>query len=372
MNIEGIKYISPTFDSSGYGQASRGYVLALHKKGIPITLDPVSFEGWNTDLGENGELLESLIDTGIDYNIVIVHLTPEFWKSKVELDKVNLGYTVWETDRLHPKWVDYINNTVQGVMVGCDWNIGVFKNSGIKIPVFTVPHGIDFDEFENVDPYTLIGVDDNAFKFYDVFQFTERKHPVALIKSYWHAFQNNENVALILKTYKNDFTSEEKTKVKDIVKKLKNVTPMESYPPVYLILDQLSRQEVLGVHKTGDCFVSLDRGEGFGLCGFEAGAFGNPIIVTGIGGALEYAKPDHSYLVDYTMTPVSGMPWSPWYMGEMLWAEPDCGHAISLMRRVYENQNEARAKGKLLRKYIANNFSWDKVADRMLEVIHGM
>lgn len=115
---------------------------------------------------------------------------------------------------------------------------------------------------------------------------------------------------------------------------------MEKYPPIYLIGDMLDRDEILGLHKSCDCLTHLDRGEGFGLVPFEAGACGNPIMVTGWGGVTEYAKPEHSYLVDHMLTPVFGMPWSPFYSGEQLWAEPDCAQASSLMRHIFKNQEK--------------------------------
>ena len=129
---------------------------------------------------------------------------------------------------------------------------------------------------------------------------------------------------------------------------------------------------MLGFHMRGDCYASLDRGEGFGLPGFEAGAAGNPIIVTGFGGVTEYAKPDNSYLVNYTLSPVFGMPWSPWYTLDQLWAEVDVKHAADLMRHVYENRDEAKDKGRKLKQYISENFSWSRVADRIINEIKEM
>lgn len=372
MQITGIKYFGPMFDHSGYGQASRGYILALNELGIPLTLKPITFEKEVPDWGKEGKILGDLVNKDIDYNIVILHTTPEFWEEHKEPGKTNVGYVVWETSKLHPDWSGYINNNVDAIMVGCDWNIEVFKNSGIEIPIFPVPHGIGVDEYNDIEPYSISGIRKDAYKFYDIFQFTERKHPMALIKSYWAAFQNDENVALILKTYRGDFSDGEKNAIRNTVQKLKQVTPMDEHPPIYLILDMLNRKEILGLHKAGDCFISLDRGEGFGLPGFEAGAAGNPIIATGIAGVLEYAKPAHSYLVNYTLTPVSGMPWSPWYRGDQMWAEPDCEHAIKLMRHVYNNQDEAKGKGETLKKYITENLSWEKVGQKVIDAIKSL
>jgi len=369
MEIKGIRYVGPMFDMSGYGQAARGYVLALHKLGVPITINAVSFEQGKTDFGENGRILQSLVNKKIDYNIVITHLTPEHWAAFHEPYKTNIGYCVWETSKLHPDWPNYINASSEACLVSCEWSVDVYKQSGVTVPVFSVPHGIDLSEFENVSPYEVKGVKPDAYKFYAISQFTERKHPMALIKAYWAAFQGKENVALIFKTYRMGFEDKEKQVIRDTVVALKKVMPMDYYPPIYLILDPLTRNQILGLHKFGDCCVSLDRGEGFGLVPFEAGACGKPIIVTGVAGALEYAKEDNSFLVDYSFTPVFGMPWSPWYRGEQLWAEPDIFHAMQLMSYVYYNRGEAVDKGDKLKEYITNNLTWEKVGGKMVHVI---
>ena len=93
MDIVGIKYTAPFFDGSGYAEAARQYVLALHKLGIPLTLEAVSFEPARPDLGETGKLMLSLIDKNIPYNIKIIHLTPEHYEEYREGSPVfNIGY----------------------------------------------------------------------------------------------------------------------------------------------------------------------------------------------------------------------------------------------------------------------------------------
>lgn len=369
MEIKGIKYIGPIFDGSGYAQATRGNIAALNKQGVPLTLSPISFEAVRPNLEGEGAFLKSLVNKKIEYNIVLIHTTPEFWSKHKEIGKTNIGYTIWETDKLHPSWPRFINSNVDKVLVGCEWNVEVFKNSGVEIPIGAVPHGISMKEFDNIDPYEIAGIDKDAYVFYDIFQWTERKNPNALIKAYWYAFQNDENVALILKAYKNDYTENEKEAVREIMRRTKALTPMDKYPKIYLITDILTRDEILGVHKRGNCFVSLDRGEGFGLNGFTAGACGDPIIITGFGGATEYAKENNSYLVDYSLTPVSGMPWSPWYKGDQLWAEPDVAHGAELMKRVFNNQEEAKQKGEKLRSFISKEFSWEKIGQKIINEV---
>lgn len=369
MEIKGIKYTGPIFDGSGYAQACRGNIMALRSLGVPITLNPISFESLRPNLGEEGEILSSMIDKVIDYNVNLIHTTPEFWSKHAEKGVKNIGYTIWETTKLHKSWPPYINESVDACLVGCSWNEEVFKNSGVTVPVGVVPHGINIEDYESCEPYSVAGLPEDKFAFYSIFQFTERKNPLALIKAYWYAFQNDENVALVLKTYRSDYSDAEKDAIRLTLRRLKQVTLMDKYPPIYFISNMLTNEEMCGLHARGDCYASLDRGEGFGLSPFAAGAVGNPIIVTGFGGALEYAKPDNSYLVDYTLEPVFGMPWSPWYRGDQLWATPNIEHGAKLMRHVYENQEEAREKGNKLRSYIRENFAWKVIGQKIIDEI---
>jgi len=367
MEIKGIKYIAPMFDNSGYAKASRGNILALHGQGIPLTLSPISFEELKPNLGAEGKILNSLVEKDIPYNIVIIHTTPEFWSKYKEPGKVSVGYTIWETSKLHPDWPGFINNNVQKVLVGCQWNVEVFQSSGVTIPIGVVPHGINMADFDGIKPYTVAGVDDDTYVFYDIFQWTERKHPLALIKAYWYEFKKKDNVALVLKSYRGNYSDDEKEAIRITLKRLKDVTPMDYYPPIYLIPNMLTESEILGLHARGDCFTTFNRGEGFGLSPFTAGACGNPVIITGYGGAREYAKEDNSYLMKYVLTPVFGMPWSPWYQGDQLWGEPDVLHGASLMRHVYENQYESNTRGNTLKNYIAENFSWEVIGKRIIK-----
>lgn len=367
MEIKGIKYISPVFDNSGYGKAARGNILALHKLGVPLTLSAISFDAGRVNLGPDVKILESLMNKNIDYNIVIVHTIPEFWPRFREAGKTHIGYTIWETSKLPDLWVDQINKGADKVLVGCEWNKQVFQESGVNIPIGVVPHGLNVDKYKDNKSYDILGLKDDTYVFYDIFQWSERKNPISLIKGYWYAFQNDENVALVLKTYRNNYEDAEKQAVRDAIKYLKQITHLDKYPPVYYVSDMLSESELLGLHARGDCYVSFDRAEGFGLGPFEAGASGNPIIVTGYGGVTEYAKPDTAMLIHYSLTPVSGMPWSPWYKGNQLWAEADVLHGAQKMRWAYEHRDEAKALGRHLRAFIADNFTWEHVGKKLIK-----
>lgn len=374
MEIKGIKYINPIFDGSGYSQAGRQYVLALHKLGIPVTVAPISFEAARPNLGEDEKILRSLVDKDIDYNVIICHTTPEFWEKFKEPGKTFIGYTIWETSNLHFSWPKYINDTADLCMVGCNWNVEVFKNSGVEVPVISIPHIMDVNEFKNIQPYDISGINEDSYVFYFIGQWTERKNVLSTIKTYWRTFREKENVSLIMKVYRNDYSEPEREAIRTTMRRLKAVCTMEgyTYPPVYLVLDMLSDEEIKGLHAKGDCYVSLDRGEGFGLSTATAGAAGNPVIATSFGGATEYLKQDNSYLVDYIETCCHGMPWSRWYSLDQYWASPDEKHASQLMKHVYENRDEAKERGKKLQNYIDENLNWKVIGQKIIDSIRSL
>jgi hypothetical protein len=72
------------------------------------------------------------------------------------------------------------------------------------------------------------------------------------------------------------------------------------------------------------------------------------------------------------MTPVFGMPWNRWMTADMLWAEPDVFDGATKMRHVFNNQDEAKGKGKLLQDDIYNNFTDEVVGKKLIEEIERM
>jgi glycosyltransferase involved in cell wall biosynthesis len=141
-----------------------------------------------------------------------------------------------------------------------------------------------------------------------------------------------------------------------------------------LITKLLSKAQVLGLHKLGDCFYLPHRAEGWGLPHFEACMSGKPVITTRYGGNLEFTKPDHSYLVDFKNVPVSGMDWFKWYTGDMTWADADLSSCIKALRLVYDNKEVAKSKGELAKDYVSKAFNWTAIGcaiKRRLEEIIG-
>jgi glycosyltransferase involved in cell wall biosynthesis len=361
--------------NSGYAEAARNYVLSIHKQGYPIQLMPISFEKTRPDLGADGEILTRLVNTNIRYDKVIVHSTPDLWQNFTQHDKGKyiIGYTVWETSKLHPSWAVACNRAEE-VWVPCDWNMEVFRDSGVRSPLYKIPHAIDVPDLATVPEFNLDAISEDAFVFYSIFQWQERKNPYGLLSAYTAAFTGVDDVVLVLKTYKQDHAGD-RAEIRNLIMDFRRFLRLEHYPKMFLVVENMSRPNMTALHKRGDAFVLLQRSEGWGLPHFEAASCGKPVITPAYGGQTEFLKDDNSYLLDYSLSPVGGMNWSPYYLGDQYWCEPNMKQAVETMQHVYHNREEARAKGLRARDYVSENFTWDKVGkmivDRLTQIDEG-
>ena len=310
--------------------------------------------------------MRELVNTQIDYDKVIVHSTPDLWHhwTRFEQHKHIIGYTVWETSSIPKEWVSACNQ-VNEVWVPCDWNMQVFKDSGVTTPLRKVPHAIDVPDLELVPNFNLEGVNENDFVFYSIFQWQERKNPYGLLSAYTAAFTGVDDVVLVLKTYRHDHGGDRDQIIK-LIKDFRQFMNLNHYPKMFLVVENMSRDGILGLHKRGDSFLLLQRSEGWGLPHFEAAACGKSVITPAYGGQTDFLNEENSYPINYTLTPVGGMTWSPYYRGDQYWAEPDLKNAIERMRHVYNNRDEAKAKGRRARQNIIDNFTWDRIGDMIV------
>jgi len=346
MEKLGIKYCGPIYDGSGYAQFARNFIVGLSRHpAVDLTLQGVSFEQARPDLGSVGSLLKKYEGKKINYDIKIVNGIPDMLPKLVEADKKNICFTMFETSRIPTVWVDCLNKHANACFVPCTWNKEVFQNSGVTIPVYVVPPGIDADyykQIQKVEPTELANLPAGCVAFYSIFQWTERKNPIGLITAYLAAFDEVEDVYLVLKTYGSDNSPVQQKRIRDIIVAAKGQVRLKKAPKILFIGSLLSTEQISGLHKRCDCFVLPHRAEGFGMPHLEAMACGKPVIATGFSGNMDFMTQENSYLLDYQMTIVSNMPWIPYYEADMEWAEPDLTHLKRIMKEVYSDVKASR------------------------------
>lgn len=367
-----VNYVSACFDNSGYAEAARNNIAALAEAGVNIHVNPVSFESFKSDLGLLGQKCQALVRKDSDARIRIIHTTPNIFHKFYRADGYNIGYTTWETTNLPKDWAENIN-LMDEVWVPCTQNVEIFRSSGVKIPIFVMPHTFNIPLMESESISTpLQNINSDDFVFYSIFQWTVRKGPLDLLKAYLTEFKGNEKVALVLKCYwMNPNEPNDKDRIKNDIVEIKQRLFLDNYPKIILIPNLLSRSQVFQIHKSGHCYLSFHKNEGFGIPIVEAMAVGNPTIVTNYGGVTDYIDNNNSYPISYQETPVYGMPW-PTYKGDQVWADINIMEARKAMRRVFSDREEGKLKGRAGKVLIENEYSWAKIGNlmkqRLLEI----
>jgi glycosyltransferase involved in cell wall biosynthesis len=359
MNVS-VKYSGPWAEASGYAQANRNIIQALHTAGVDIVTEKQVYANHPTNYGDQLKLALSLENIHQNYPIKILHITPNVYHRHKEVGKYHIGHLFWETTGLARDWAWYLKE-VDEIWTGCQYNVECFRNAGFNRPIHVFPQAIETEN--HAEPMPIQNA--RGFKFYSIFQWTERKNPKLLLQSYWKEFENEQNVTLVLKTYRLSFDQYQKEIIYKEIEKWKKELDQAHYPRVVVIDYLLSSEEIHRLHESGDCFVSAHRGEGWGVPQVEALVHGKPVITTNLGGMHEWISDAGMFKVDYEMTPVFNMREHEQYTTDQQWAQADIGSLRTKMRYVFDNQEEAKKVGQIGKEEVARQFNYKTVGDMM-------
>jgi glycosyltransferase involved in cell wall biosynthesis len=371
----GIRYVSPP-PGTGYGDAAEQYIAGLRAR-FPTT--------WTSSETDPARLARSvhgdICDLAVDYDTEVLHIPP--WELHRFLDptngKVQIGMMAWETDTPPAEWRKLLDQ-LDLILVCSRFVSEALARTGTETPVEVLPH---IARPIRPDPTGAFGtITEHDFVFYVIGDWYNRKAIPDCVRTFLDTFTADDDVALIIKTSAFDYGALAKVPndppqpwtpdlsswwaLANVIKNYRNV------PKVFMYAGDAPNETMDQIHTRGDCYFSLSTGEGFGLCAFDAAAYGNPSIVTGWGGHLEYLGTDYPLLVDYDLVSTAtsqfdayGFPLSD----DARWAQARTAHAGALLRHVYEHREEAAALGADLRARLANTFTSDAITSRFVSLI---
>jgi glycosyltransferase involved in cell wall biosynthesis len=379
----GIRWLAIT-PGDGYGNAAEAHISGLRAAGVPVTWTPLGYPSarWGTGFGPidgagvRGHLHHDIANLPLDHDTVVVHAAP-LWHEELEREagrRQLVAFTTWETDRLPPEWVEILNR-YDRIVVPSRFNEAVFSAApGLRPPVNLVPHVARRPGAARARP-------DGRFTFYLIATWTSRKAILDAVSAYLQAFSARDAVRLVIHTTPVDLVARGRSE-------RTGVPPMPPGSETWFTLAQalaglreaaeirlstraLGRPELDALHARGDCFVLLSHAEGWGLPAFEAAAAGNPVIVTGYGGSLDFLPEGYPYLVEYELGPTLAAEPDAWWFprADEQWANARVDHAARLMRDVYGRRAEARAWGDALAAHVNASFAEPVVTRRLIETL---
>lgn len=369
MSDINVLYYSCPFDLSGYATVARNHLLKLAKiKNITLRLRSKRFwNGVSPDLKEDGDTLHSLERTPLPDKgfIFIEHLTPENFFIDPRA-AYHICYTPFETDGAPSTWLLGLK-AMDEVWVPSEHNKKAYINAGVSRNKITViPHGVDVSRYNpEIKP---LEYNRGQFNFGSVFDWTERKNPVALIRAYYNAFTSGEDVTLTIRTFWRFPIEKTKEHINEEVRKIKaGFTGRSAFPKILFWFDTMDDSVMPNFFRSFDCFVSPTRGEGFGLPMLEAMACGVPTIGPSWGGNTEFMNEKNSFLVGGTIVPIDNHAFlrlQPQYSNQR-WFDINEGELSSMMRWVYDNKEKAKEVGEYAAKFVKEKFTWDNTAGKI-------
>jgi glycosyltransferase involved in cell wall biosynthesis len=266
----------------------------------------------------------------------------------------------WEYGSLPVDWIRPVLEGVDEIWANSSYVKGVYVRSGVPAErVHVVPLGVNASAFRpGRTPLPL--KTKKRFKFLFVGGTIFRKGFDVLLKAYRAMFGRKDDVCLVVKEFGASTFYEGLTSGRSIAK----FKADPESPEIEYFDADLTTEQMAGLYCACDCLVHPYRGEGFGLPIAEAMACGLPVIVTGMGAALDFCNVSNAFLIPARKKYCPRKRIGDLETVDLPWlAEPDKHALCDLMRYVHDHESERWTRGRAASEHIHNHFRWDQAVD---------
>lgn len=391
--MKNIIYIGQFKDASGYANAARGYLRILdqflNKNEYNLKIISLNFEkedyssALDKDLINKYELTDILQFINNNKYTLLLHGLPGFsfintqqfpiqklLENKNCLKKINL--VAWETDVVPLPWLEIYNKKIfDQLIVFCNWNKEVFETQ-TDLKATVVYHPIfDFDS-------SLKKINDK-FRILSMSQWQHRKGFDILLRAYFQEFFNQDDVELMIKTYRSEttkgFSAEQEKNI--VINEIKNYKMQISHygelPTCKVLLKTgfCSKDEINDLYNKADVFCTPTRGEAFGMTIAQAAMSGLPCVIPDKGGHLDYLDKENNYFISSSWEPAYNMPFPAYSCKDMKLVEPSLSSTRQQLRNAYNDwkNNNLVKKAIEVKNYTKKSLENELLFKNLLQVI---
>jgi hypothetical protein len=397
---------SPVDTFSGYGARSRDFVKSLIKaKGDEWDIKLLSQRWGSTPFGFLNDEIEDEADLK---SRIIPQMTvqPDVWFQITvpnEFQKVgkynNIGVTAGiETTICDPSWIEGCNR-MDLVLGSSEHTKQVFENSKFEqknkmtnkpegiveltTPVEVLFEGVDLNKyFKTVPPKTDLTSEISSIKEDFCFLFVghwlqgefgeDRKNVGYMIKAFLEVFKGKTKApALILKTSTATTSVMDRNTLLEKIEKIRKSTKGIK-PNIYLLHGDLEDEDIndLYNHPKVKAMVSFTKGEGFGRPLLEFTLSEKPVIASGWSGHTDFLDREASILVGGELKNIHSSAVVPnMLIADSQWFTPNDGQVGYALKEVFDNYKKYLTGAKKQASISKNNFSFDKMTERLTEIL---
>ena len=344
-----------------YGSPSkvvRDFATALKKAGVPFQTFNFDPAPQSSIAEEMRELLTPAADFHLDRFDHIVEMIPGVVPASVAIPRARIAF--WEFDSgflyAYPE-MPY----EERVIAMSDFNAAYFRSIlPERVKVSKVLYPFQWEELRDIPErdevrrrYSIPPAAMAVLFNFDYGAGYHRKNPRGALQAFALAFRDIHDVQMVIKT-KSAATHGERRA--DLIQFAQDLGIAER---TTFIDDALPQRDLFGLVAACDVYLSLHRGEGFGITLAEAMSMGKPVVSTDWSSTTEFCKPNCTLSVPYRIVPVDPEQKAdmPLYETVETYAEPDTTAAAAALKRLYDDSAFRTALGERARVSIMRQFS---------------
>ena len=234
------------------------------------------------------------------------------------------------------------------------------KNNIPKEKMCVVPHGVDWERFENATPM-IINTNKRVKFLVNFGQAHIRKNIEGTFNAFAKAFTKQDDVCLVIKASNKKPSNTFDVDFADIFLKWKK---RFKHHPEAIVLDHYI-PNIEELYKACDGLFMLPNSEAFFFPAIEMIASGGFVITSNYGGQLDYLNKDNAFLINGKMirAPKEAQYWSASPFASMF--EPNLNEAAVVLQNCVRDVNAAKNRSKHNRDEIRNKFNWDAVINQL-------
>jgi glycosyltransferase involved in cell wall biosynthesis len=270
------------------------------------------------------------------------------------------------------EYIEYINQTCDVAMMFTDfWEKNIMKQ-GIRLPSCFLPHGFSKMAHYSIPKklarkYYNLSMDDFIVMNLNRNQPRKRWDTCMQAMALVVSKMPDSKIKLLISAQMNGAWNLLEVYERELKK---YGISLEEGMKHLIIMDNpqnTNDDNILFMYNVADVGINTCDGEGFGLCNFQQAAIGIPQIISHVGGFLDFfdetnamvVKPKLTYYVDASRDAVGGE-------AELC----DYREFAEAIITYYTRPDLMKEHGKQARKRIVDNYGWDKICNKLCDIIH--
>lgn len=366
--VRGVTLIGSFTGHDSISKVMRDFLFAVHDAGIPYQTFSTGGDGNPVQMGV-ADLLTPIEEFRIKKYSLVVEMFNGFVPDDLMLDIANVAFWEFE-DGFLPVYPQFTHK--KHIIGMSDFVVETLRRElprSTEVSKLLYPFRCSTGDIKpRADIRKRFKIKQDAFVVFFNFDFASgfnRKNPEGAIRAFAKAFKDTKDAFLVFKTMRSNGFPERVACLEQLAVEL------GVRDRFIMIHEYLSDVDIYSLTNACDVYLSLHRGEGFGLGVAEAMLLGLSVVVSDYSATTEFCNPSNAILVPCKIVPPrQNQRDHLTYSYVTKWADPDISFAANALIRIYNNPSMRAHIGLYAREYIIEYFSLGRFKESLEKLLH--